>query len=1012
MRSGERPAAPGKAGRPRAAKADGAALAARRLRASESASSAGYRRYLELTSEAIWHFSIHPAVRTGASPEKQAESVLQRAVLTECNAALARFCGFERPEDMIGALLSRLLAGSHDDQVRFVAQCIRSGYQLLDVEAAVQDRRGKTVWTLINLSVVVERGNIVGGWGSSRDITDRKTAEAALHASEERLQLALTAASDGVYDVDLRTGAAYYSPGYYTMLGYAPGEFEPSDQAWRSLLHPDDKERALEMLARCLSGEAAEAETEFRLRTKTGEWRRIRSRGRVVQRDSEGRALRLVGTHRDITAEWEAHEEVRRERDLAQAYLGIAEVMLVALDREGHVTLINGKGCRVLGYANPNEVVGKDWFATCLLPSAAQSTRAVFRKMMRGGVNAVEHYENPIVTTSGEQREIAWQNVLLRDSGGKVIGVLSSGEDITERRRVEEALQKTVALLSRSEEISHVGSWELDVVGNHLSWSDELYRIFGLRPQEFPPTNDLFLGTLHPEDREAVGAAYAKALREGEAAYENEHRLVRRRTGEVRHIHEKCSIVRDAAGTPVRVFGIVQDITEHRQAEAAVRESEEKYRLLVENAGEAVFVAQDGVLKFANPAAARILGRTPEDIASRPFSEFLHPDDRAMVVERYARRLAGEDVEVGYAFRVLRADGETRWVELSAVRIDWAGRPATLNFATDITARKQAEGELVERERRYRELANDLPTCVFEANPEGRLTFANRTGLDWFGYSEQELETGTTIFEMVTAEQRDRAAKTFRQALESGSVPTGEYTAIRKDGSTFPALISSRAIVKDGRPVGIRGILIDISERVEAARRVQNALSDTIRALAVTTEMRDPYTAGHQERVTQIACAIGREMRLSEDRLEGLRVAGTLHDVGKVSVPAEILSKPTVLTPTEFGLVKIHPESGYEILRAIHFPWPVADIVLQHHERIDGSGYPKGIRDGSILLEARILGVADVVEAIVSHRPYRPARPMAAAVEDVVRAAGTLYDADVVAACKRLFDEGRLPLME
>ncbi len=810
--------------------------------------------------------------------------------------------------------------------------------------------------------------------------------------------------------------------------------------------------------------------------------------------------------------------------------------MLVALDRAGHVTLLNGKGCRVLGYANPNEVVGKDWFATCLPPSAAQSTRAVFRKKMRGEVNAVEHYESPIVTTSGEQREIAWHNVLLRDSGGKVIGVLSSGEDITERRRAEEALQKTVALLSRSEEISHVGSWELDVVGSRLSWSDELYRIFGLRPQEFPPTNDVFLGTLHPEDREAVGAAYAKALREGKTTYENDHRLVRQRTGEVRYIHEKCSIVRDVAGTPVRVFGIVQDITERRQAEAAVRESEEKYRLLVENAGEAVFVAQDGflkfanpatsrilgyaaddilarpfleliypedramvverhsrrlaeeggdggyefralaadgtirwvditavridwegrpatlnfvaditerrraeaavreseekyrllvehageavfvaqdgVLKFANPAAARILGRTPENIASRPFPEFLHPDDRAMVVERYARRLAGEDVEVGYAFRVIRADGKTRWVELSAVRIDWAGRPATLNFATDITARKQAESELVERERRYRELANDLPTCVFEADPEGRLTFANRTGLDWFGYSTQELETGTTVFEMIAVGQRDRATRTFQQALESGSVPTGEYTAIRKDGSTFPALISSRAIVKDGRPVGIRGILIDISERVETARRVQNALSETIRALAVTTEMRDPYTAGHQERVTRIACAIGQEMGLSEDRLEGLRVAGILHDVGKVSVPAEILSKPTVLTSTEFGLVKIHPESGYEILRTIHFPWPVADIVLQHHERMDGSGYPKGIRDDAILLEARILGVADVVEAIVSHRPYRPARPMAAAVEDVVRAAGTLYDEKVVTACKKLFDEGRLPLME
>jgi PAS domain S-box-containing protein len=1139
VRSGERTAAPGKAGRPRVAKADGAALAARRLRASESASSSDYRRYREFTSEAIWHFSIHPAVRTGASPEKQAESVLQRAVLTECSAALARFYGFQCPEDMTGALLSRLLPGSHDDQVRFVAQCIRSGYQLFDVEAAVQDRRGKTVWMLINLSVVVERGNIVEGWGSSRDITDRKTAEAALHASEERLQLALTAASDGVYDVDLRTGETYYSPGYYTMLGYAPGEFAPSDEAWENLLHPDDKARALDMRARCVSGAVDEAETEFRLRTKTGDWRHIISRGRVVARDKDGRALRLVGTHRDITAQSRGSAQLREERDRAQAYLDIAEVMLLALDSEGRVSLINRKGCRLLGYDDPSALIGTDWFTTHVPASAADETRAVFRRMMDGEVQPVEYHENPVVTQSGEERQMAWHNALLRDPSGRIIGSLSSGEDITGRRLAERALENTVSLLSRSEEISHVGSWELTPAENRLVWSDELYRIFGLDPQESPPTNEAFYEIVHPEDREGVAATYLEAVREGKDGYEHEHRIVRPRTGEVRYILEKGSFVQDPGGTLLRVFGVVQDVTERGRAEAAARESEEKYRLLVENAGEAVFVAQDGVLKFANPATARMIGRSVEELLARPFVELVCPEDRSMVIDRHRRRLAGEDVETGYDFRVIHADGSLRWVQISAVQIAWEGRPATLNFVTDIherrmseearreseerfrrifaespigmvtvspefrftrandafcrmlgyteaellarsfvdvthpdhvkqdvefvkrlalgeisvyrtekkyirkdgrgvwgaltssamrdadgrlqyflsmiedvTPRRQAEAELAERESRYRELADDLPTCVFEADLEGRLTFANRTGRDWFGYSEGDIRGGKSIIEMVADEERDRAATTLRQAVEKGSVPSGEYTALRKDGSTFPSLVSSRAVVKDGRAVGIRGILIDITERVEAARRIESALEGTIRALAVTTEMRDPYTAGHQERVTRLAAAIGQEIGLSQNRLEGLRVAGTLHDVGKVSVPAEILSKPTSLTPTEFGLVKVHPQSGYEILQAIDFPWPVADIVLQHHERMDGSGYPRGLIGDVIVLEARILAVADVIEAIVSHRPYRPAQPMATAMDVVVRAAGTLYDADVVAACKKLYEEKRLPLSD
>ena len=1261
----ERGSAPGVAGRPRTAKLGRQDSGTRSARAPRTEGAADYRRYLELTTEGIWHFVLHPGVRTSGPVQKQAEAILERGVLSECNAAFARLHGFESPVDAVGLPLAKLLDGSHDEQVRFIAQSIESGYRMLDLEAATRDLEGRTIWTLSNVIGVVEGGNLIGGWGSSRDITEQRSIEAALQeadanlratlvafpdlllfevdaggrfhaysapdprqlfvpaesflgktvrealppepaeiilhaldeavrtgshrggkysldmpggrrwfdlsivakgkqrgpdarytviardvtaqettavalrAGEERLALALAAVSDGVYDVDLRTGSTYYSPGYYTMLGFAPGEFLPSHETWESLLHPDDKARALAMLAGCLRGDVEEIETEFRLRTKDGGWRRIQSRGRIVAWDEGGRAQRLVGTHRDITAQWEAEEELRRERDRAQAYLDIAEVMLVALDAGGHVTLINRKGCRLLGYEDPDELIGRDWFKTCLPKGAVERTRGVFRKMMAGEVEPVEYYENPILTKAGEPREMAWHNALLRDPTGRILGALSSGEDITERRVAERALENTVSLLSRSEETSHVGSWELDLVEDRLVWSDELYRIYGLEPRECPPTDEALYEIVHPDDRAAVRAAYADAVRTGKSSYESEYRLIRPRTGEIRQVQEKCSLVRDAAGSTARIFGIVQDMTERRRAEAAARESEEKYRLLVENAGEAVFVAQDGVLKFANPATARILGRTAVDVATRPFVEFIHPEDRAMVADRHARRLAGEGVEGSYEFRALRADGTIRWVDISAVRIDWDDRPATLNFVADITERraaeearreseerfrrifeespigmvtvspsfrftrandafcrmlgyteeellargfvdvthpddverdvesvtrlargeipvyrtekkylrkdgravwgaltssamrdgegnlqyflsmieditprKQVEAELAERESRYRELANDLPTCVFEADLEGRLTFANRTGLTWFGYSEDDIREGRNLVEMVTDEERVRAATTLRQAIEKGSVPSGEYTARRKDGSTFPSLVSSRAVAKDGRVIGIRGILIDISERVEAARRVESALAGTIRALAVTTEMRDPYTAGHQERVTQLACAIAQEMGLSENRLEGLRVAGTLHDVGKVSVPAEILSKPTTLTPTEFGLVKVHPQSGYEILRAIDFPWPVADIVLQHHERMDGSGYPQGLRGDAIALEARILAVADVIEAIVSHRPYRAAQPMATALNEVVRAAGTLYDADVVAACRKLYEEKRLPLSD
>jgi len=212
--------------------------------------------------------------------------------------------------------------------------------------------------------------------------------------------------------------------------------------------------------------------------------------------------------------------------------------------------------------------------------------------------------------------------------------------------------------------------------------------------------------------------------------------------------------------------------------------------------------------------------------------------------------------------------------------------------------------------------------------------------------------------------------------------------------------------------VKLFGTVQDITERKlseeqlkESYQRLHNTLVGIINALSISLEKRDPYTANHQRRVTQLACAIAKEMGLSDDRVEGLRVAGSLHDIGKIYVPAEILSKPTKLTSAEFEIIKTHPMGGYEILQSVEFPWPVGQVIVQHHERMDGSGYPAGLKDDDILLEARILAVADVVEAMSSHRPYRPAWGIDAALGEIIKNRGILYDTQVVDACMKVFKE-------
>ena len=194
----------------------------------------------------------------------------------------------------------------------------------------------------------------------------------------------------------------------------------------------------------------------------------------------------------------------------------------------------------------------------------------------------------------------------------------------------------------------------------------------------------------------------------------------------------------------------------------------------------------------------------------------------------------------------------------------------------------------------------------------------------------------------------------------------------------------------------------ELKQRFQKLRRT---MKGTIYAMALIVEIRDPYTAGHQRKVTSLGCAIAKEMSLSEDEIEGIRLTGAIHDVGRTYIPVEILSKPGRLTDIEFAMVRTHPKVGYDILKMVEFPWPIAQVVLQHHERMDGSGYPQGLSGKDIMLEARIIAVADVIEAMASKRPYRPAHSIDKALEEISQNKGVLYDSKVVDACLKLFTE-------
>jgi HD-GYP domain-containing protein (c-di-GMP phosphodiesterase class II) len=252
------------------------------------------------------------------------------------------------------------------------------------------------------------------------------------------------------------------------------------------------------------------------------------------------------------------------------------------------------------------------------------------------------------------------------------------------------------------------------------------------------------------------------------------------------------------------------------------------------------------------------------------------------------------------------------------------------------------------------------------------------------------------------------------KAFKKGNAKRKSTKMITRDGAKMFFEGTARVVSRDrsGNPTVVVKIYKDITKRMQAQEELRNSmqqlrknLAGTIQAMARTVESRDAYTAGHQKRTTDIASAIAFEMGLPKETIDGIRMAGVIHDLGKISIPAEILSKPGKINDSEFSLIKQHPQSGFEILKGIDFKWPVADIVLQHHERLNGSGYPYGLQGDDILLEARVIGVADVIEAMASHRPYRPALGIDDAFEEITTNSGVIYDPEVVNAAVDLFTE-------
>jgi PAS domain S-box-containing protein len=651
------------------------------------------------------------------------------------------------------------------------------------------------------------------------------------------------------------------------------------------------------------------------------------------------------------------------------------------------------------------------------------------------------------------------------DSDGNFIGYLGYLMDVTGRRQAEQELQLRALLLDNTNDSVFVH----DAEGNFIYLNEAAWKSRGYTRDEMMGMNLHMLDV--PEREKLIEARIRELMEKGCCTFESAHR---RKDGSIMPIEVSARLIE--SGGRMLVISAARDITERKQAEQSLRDSEATYRSLFENTLNGIahcrVIFQDKApadIEYikVNSGFEKVTGL--KGVEGRRISE---------VIPGYCR---DNPDSLEFFGRVARTGEPARWEHYLAALDRWFSfavyspvQGEIVIVSDNITERKKAEIALNHANRALAALSAVNRNLVRASNEGGLLqsiceAIVEQRGyrMAWVGYAQHDDAKSIKVMAHAgqEADYLELACSTWDEAKSTGpcslAISRGRIQLCQDIAGSQVSLPWHEAALRNGYAAnitlpliegngGVFGILGVYASEVDAfgaaevglleemasdlafgvrtlrlrgerdlaleqnqrqLAQLESNLEDTVRAIATIVEMRDPYTAGHQARVADLAVAIAEQMGLPDEQVHGIHLAGVLHDLGKIRIPAEILSKPGKISDIERSLIKAHPQAGYDILQGISFPWPIAQMVQQHHERLDGSGYPLGLKGDAILLEARILSVADVVESMSSHRPYRPGWGVDAALDEITQQRGIHFDPQVVDACLALFREQgyRLP---
>ncbi|MDM8000770.1 MAG: PAS domain S-box protein [Dehalococcoidia bacterium] len=740
--------------------------------------------------------------------------------------------------------------------------------------------------------------------------------------------------------------------------------------------------------------------------------------------------LGLFRTHQGIVirrgAQWEIVESLEQAksekalRETERSYQHLFETTLDGIEvidaATGRILIANQAAARIFGFSSPEEMVGVN--PLDYLP--AETRGHVAQLMAESMFEKDLHQVLELKALRKDGREVWISAVGVRtEYQGRLAGLVSM-RDITEQRRTESALQESRRDLQAVFDSVRDGIAVFDLSGTLMRVNRRILEVGGYSADEIIGRSFRELDMFPAKDIAKMESAFAPLLSGMDAPpLELE---VTTKPGQKLILEVRVSPLK-MRGDVVGSIAVVRDITERKRTQEELQRREQEFRALAEN-------ATDVVARYDRAKRHLYINRAVERLTGIPRSEFIGKTNGELGAPKELVRLweeAGEAVFV---------TGQERVIEYEMPTVSGHGHfeahltpefgpdgsvQSVLVVSREITDRKHAEEALSESEKRYRLLAENVTDVIWVTDVNLHPVYVSPSIERLLGYRAEEsrfrglddaLDPSSArkvrdiLAELMADEGVGRGgSRDLRGAVELG--------LRRRDGTTV-WVDTTVTVMRDlsGHPVQFLGVLRDVTEKKRAEEQVhqsyeklERALEGTIQAIRAMVDMRDRYTAGHQLRVTELACAIAEAMGLPAEQVQGVHVAGLLHDVGKMLLPTELLTKPGRLNDIEFAMVRTHAKAGYSILKSIDFPWPIAKTVLQHHERMDGSGYPDGIRGEDILIEARILAVADVVEAMSSHRPYRPALGLDKALEEIIKNKGVLYDPQVVDACVRVFKE-------